>query len=84
LDIEQLAGFDQGPGPEKDVFVAARTDPSQSIEVPECFVEQSDVQVVDGEDIPMNDPIAFNPLMISTGSLGSSSGVIDTFVLREY
>jgi hypothetical protein len=48
---------------------------SQSIEVPECFVEQSDVQVVDGEDIPMNDPIA---------SLGSSSGVIDTFVLREY
>lgn len=37
---------------------------SQSIEVPECFVEQSDVQDVDGnDDILMIDPTAFNPLM---------------------
>lgn len=37
---------------------------SQSVEVPECFVEQSDVQHVDGDDeILMIDHIAFNPLM---------------------
>lgn len=58
---------------------------SQSIEVPECFVEQSDVQVVDGEDIPMNDPIAFNPLMHEapleereSSPENSRSGQIDT------